>query len=219
MARYPLCPLKLTDCRDHGPLADNELFIVEGDSAAASVCRVRNPQTQAVLPMQGKPLNALKASPARVAANPWFKALIAALGGRPDGTLTPAALRYRRIVLLFDPDADGIHSGALMLMYFHRFLPQALEQGRVLMSRPPLFRVTAPGLAGPRYAGSPAHHARLVAQLRERDIGPLQTLRYRGLGSLEESLLIDACVAPATRCADPMSAGDAAMAIQVFGGS
>ena len=57
-----------------------ELIIVEGESAAKSVVRVRDPRYQAVLPMQGKPMNATKASPASVRRNDLFVALLAALG-------------------------------------------------------------------------------------------------------------------------------------------
>jgi DNA gyrase/topoisomerase IV subunit B len=44
---------KLSDCKDHGP--GSELFIVEGDSAARTLERIRCEAFQAVLPMQGKP--------------------------------------------------------------------------------------------------------------------------------------------------------------------
>ena len=53
---------KLEDSAVHGPGSGAELIIVEGDSAAAAVVRVREPRRQAVLPMQGKPLNAARAS-------------------------------------------------------------------------------------------------------------------------------------------------------------
>ena len=52
---------KLDDCTTCGPGSGAELFVVEGDSAAASVVRVRDPRHQAVLPMPGKPLNAARA--------------------------------------------------------------------------------------------------------------------------------------------------------------
>ena len=57
---------KLDDCTACGSAA--ELFVVEGDSAAAAVARVRDPRSQAVLPMQGKPLNAVRAPRAKVEA-------------------------------------------------------------------------------------------------------------------------------------------------------
>ncbi len=191
--------LRLVDCAHQGPDRDNELFVVEGDSAAGNVVRVRDATCQAVLPMQGKPLNAIRSTRERVFANPWFNALIGALGGGADDRFSAQSLRYRRIMLLFDPDADGIHSGALMLMFFQRFMPALLEQQRIWMVRAPLLRITTPSLAAPIYAASEAHYEYLLGRLRARGIDDQQTLRYRGLGSLEESLLIEHCIAPATR--------------------
>ena len=66
------------DSRRHG--AGCELFLVEGESAAGAASAVRWAETQAVLPLQGKPLNAWRASPARVAAFPWYVQLADALG-------------------------------------------------------------------------------------------------------------------------------------------
>ncbi len=56
------------------------MFIVEGDSASKNVVRVRDERNQAVLPMQGKPMNAWKASREGVARNDLFQKLVVALG-------------------------------------------------------------------------------------------------------------------------------------------
>ncbi|HQD12749.1 MAG TPA: ATP-binding protein, partial [Chitinophagales bacterium] len=54
---------KLRDCRVHYTDEKNELhaettlFITEGDSASGSITKARNPQTQAVFSLRGKPLN------------------------------------------------------------------------------------------------------------------------------------------------------------------
>jgi len=72
--------------------------------------------------MQGKPLNAMRASRAEVERYPLYRELLCALGyasepGAATGRqIAPAAARYEKVILLFDPDADGIHCGALLLM-------------------------------------------------------------------------------------------------------
>ena len=105
----------LLDSQQHGPEA--ELLLVEGESAAQSVAAVRQSLRQAVLPLQGKPLNAWKAGRDKVLASPLYRQLAAALG-LPDAVSCSDAdvgrLRYGRILLLFDPDADGIHIGATL---------------------------------------------------------------------------------------------------------
>lgn len=132
-------PAKLQDCHQHGEQA--ELFLVEGDSASLAVASLRNAQFQAVLPMQGKPLNAMKATPVKVAKNALFKALIDAIGAGFGEHFDMAKCRYNRIVLLMDSDADGIHCGALMMMFFYRWMHPLLESGKVELVRPPVGEV------------------------------------------------------------------------------
>ncbi len=136
--------MSLADCREHGPSSGNELLLVEGESAASSVVAVRDERFQAVLPLQGKPMNAWTATQPKVAQHVLYQQLGAALGLAVPTAITAAelsALRYERVVLLFDGDADGIHIGALMVLYFHRWLPQLLAQQRVWLVRAPMFEV------------------------------------------------------------------------------
>lgn len=216
---YSNKPTKLEDCREHGPGSAAELFLVEGDSAAHSVAALRNKQFQAVLPMQGKPMNAAKASDARINDYSLFQAFRSAMGMSKPGETGSLVYRFEKIVLLFDPDADGIHSGALMLIYLHRVLPELLDAGAILMVRAPLYRVTSASLKKPQYAASEFHIKELREKLSERGITDQQTLRYRGLGSLEQDLLRSRCIDPMTRNADVMTRKDAKMALQIFGGA
>ena len=210
-------PVKLTDSRRHG--AGTERFIVEGDSAASTVAALRDGQFQAVLPMQGKPLNAIKASAEKVAAYPLFKALNESLGidhSRPTADLFVwDDLRFERLVLLFDPDADGIHSGALMLMFVYQYLRPLLDQGRVLMIHAPWVQISLTGQQ-PLYAYSEAQALALTQQLRAQGKTP-QVVRYRGLSGIDRAILMQTCIDPATRNARVMTEQDALAAIEIFG--
>ena len=216
-------PLKLETCTARGRGSGAELIIVEGDSAAGAVINTRDRQRQAVLPMQGKPLNALRATDTRALQFPLFRELVAALGVTPMSRETGEIgditnLQFDRVVLLFDPDADGIHCGALMLMYFYRWLRPLLESGAIIMVRPPLFLITANGLAEPIHAYTPEHARRITAELTEQAAAEIKQHHHRGLASITPALLASACLNPATRRADVMGVADAVAAMAVFGG-
>jgi DNA gyrase subunit B/topoisomerase-4 subunit B len=213
---FPRGPLKLDDCQSHGPGSGAELFVVEGDSAADSVSRVRDAAFQAVLPMQGKPLNALKATERKVAGHPLYQALADAIGAGIGDRFDLTACRYERVLLLMDPDADGIHCGVLMLMFFQRWMPARLDAGRVELVRPPWGEVLADGEAAPRLAFSEPELQLLADGLRER--GGVVARRYRGLAAIDPRLLADTCVAPASRRTSPVSAAAAAVMIGMFNG-
>lgn len=209
--------MKLADSDRHGDGC--ELFLVEGDSAARSVTMLRDAATQAVLPLQGKPLNAWKASPGKVLESPLYRQLAQALGMRDAIGLAPgelALLRYQRLLLLFDPDADGVHIGALMLLYLHRFAQPLIDAGRVHMLRAPMFAIEPAPPAPPLHAYSREHAQALLAHLRERDV--TATMRgYRGLGGIEPPVLHACCIDPRTRRSRVVDGQDIAAVKQAFG--
>lgn len=217
--------MKFVDCALHGRGSGAELFIVEGDSASGAVVNVSDAQRQAVLPMQGKPLNALRANGARVGEFSLFQQLVAALGVGLVDTSTGevsdlATLRFERVLLLFDPDADGIHCGALMLMFFYRWMRPLLHSGAVQIVRAPLFVLQATsvtGVAESAHAYSPDHAGKLIADFKRRGLTDVKTHHHRGLASIDPALLASSCVHPTTRKADVMSVADAEAAISAFG--
>ena len=214
-------PVKLDDCTEHGTSSDTakalgrELFVVEGESAALAVTRVRDAASQAVLAMQGKPLNAIRATERKLAAHPLFTALTDGLGAGRGAAFDLAKLRYAKVLLLMDPDADGIHCGVLMLMFFHRWMRPLLDAGRVEIVRPPWGEVVPGDGSPPRHACSEEQLQSLADAIRTR--GPATVRRYRGLAAIEPPLLLASCVAPATRRTDRITTADAAAMIDVFG--
>ena len=206
---------KLDDCRRHGSGSGAELFVVEGDSAAAAVSGVRDPAFQAVLPMQGKPLNALRAGAAKVQSHSLFAALIDALGTGFDSRFDAAGLRYDRILLLMDPDADGIHCGVLMLMFFHRWMRPLLDAGRIEIVRPPWGEIRVAGEASPRHAGSEAELQAMAARCAAQ--GGVVARRFRGLAAIDTGTLQATCVVPATRRTETVTAPAVEAMIEMLG--
>ena len=215
-------PLKLDDCACHGIGSGAELYVVEGDSAAGAVSRMRNAAYQAVLPMQGKPLNTVRATARKVVANPWFAALTQALGTGLGDAFALQALRYERVILLMDPDADGIHCGALVTLFFYRWMRPLLDDGRVGIVRAPLATLAVASPGHPEHA---EHHVRSEPELRAtaerlqaQSAAPVVVRRYRGLAGTDLPVLAATCIDPATRTLRRVGAADAQAAIAVFGG-
>ncbi len=210
-------PAKLVDCRQHGADSPAELFIVEGDSASKAVARARDPSRQAVLPMQGKPINAWKASRRTIDANDLLTVLIDALGGGWDQQFDVTRIRYGRVVLLFDPDADGIHCGALMMMFFYRWMPALIESQKLSVIRAPLFEITSAQHSDTVHALNEEHLHRLRHALNDKGIDH-QIRRFRGLANLDGSTLAKTCLQPDSRYETVIGIEDAEAAIKVFGG-
>lgn len=207
-------PPELHDCKEHAPGCGSELFIVEGDSAAKSVCRLRNMQLQAVIPMQGKPLNAYKAKADAVAKNKLYQTLLQSLGC--NGLAAPEELRYDRIIFLFDPDADGIHIGALMLLFFYRWLRPILENGKLFVVRAPLYEIANIDRSQIQLGYSEEQYRKMCEQLSAAT--QFKKQRYRGLGSMNEDVLYRTCISAETRILHKLTVADAEASRLIFGG-
>lgn len=185
-----------------------ELFLVEGQSAGAAVARARDARTQAVLPFQGKPLNPLRHSPERVLEHAAYRTVLSALRIEPGGRNNLERCPYARVVLLFDPDADGVHAAALTLLFFAEFLPEFVEAGRLFEVRAPILTLWHERLTGPIDAVSRADLDRILLSLREHGIADPSRRTYRGLASMDSDALWRACLDPSSRIERRLSLSD-----------
>lgn len=136
---------KLFDCRVH--LSDtrgdedkrlaSSIFITEGDSAAGSITKIRDVETQAVFSLRGKPKNTYGLTQKIVYENDEFNLLQAALNIEEgiDG------LRYNKVIIATDADVDGMHIRLLLMTFFLQFFPDLIKKGHVYVLQTPLFRV------------------------------------------------------------------------------
>jgi DNA gyrase/topoisomerase IV subunit B len=187
-------PGKLADCKSTA-LEETELFIVEGDSAGGSAKQGRNNKTQAVLPLRGKILNAEGLALAKVLANQELKDLVSAIGTGAGDKFELGGLRYGRIILLMDADADGYHITTLMLAFLFRHMTDLIRKGHVYLAQPPLYRI----LVGKEtfWARDDAHKTQILAGLRAN--AKPEVSRFKGLGEMDAKELAATTLDPRNR--------------------
>jgi len=208
-------PGKLTDCESRD-IADNEVFLVEGDSAGGSAKMGRNKETQAILPLRGKVLNTWEVDRDRLFANNEIHDISVAIGVDPHGpndNPDMSNLRYGKVCILSDADVDGSHIQVLLLTLFFRHFPKLIEAGHLYVARPPLFRVDAPARgkkpASKAYALDEGELTAIIDKLRKDGVkeGAWSISRFKGLGEMSAEQLWDTTLNPDTRRLLPIELG------------
>ena len=200
---------KLTRCASR-KADENEIFIVEGDSAGGSAKLGRDRMHQAILPLRGKPLNTERATLAKVLSNKEILAIVQAVGAGVGSEFEIERANYGRVIVLADADDDGAHIRCLLLTFFYRFMRPLVSAGRVYMAQPPLFRLTrkSRGKALERYAWSKGELDKMQAQWGGR--GAIQ--RFKGLGEMNPDQLWETTMNPESRTLVRVTIDDAATA-------
>lgn len=215
--------LDVFDCRRDGDPSQSELLIVEGESAWRTVIALRDEQSQAVLPMQGKPINASRRTRAAVMKNLWIARLIETIVGvdhaaemiRHGEPFRITSMRYERIVMLFDPDADGIHCGGLLTAFFGCYMSEMVAAKRLMIVHPPRYVVRGKTAAEILHLDNDQQLESVRGQLRAAGV-PHQVSRYRGLASIEADVIKRRCLDPKTRIANFVSHSDVDAFAKIF---
>ena len=178
---------QLKDCKYHPGRGnaskqgrENMLFITEGQSAAGSIVSARDPMTQAVFSLKGKPMNVLGQRLDVLYKNEEMYSLMQALNIEESID----DLRYDKVILATDADVDGLHIRNLMLTFFLHYFEPLIRQERFYILETPIFRVRNKEQTIYCYTDQDMDQAIKTLKAKSKADRSIETTRFKGLGEI-----------------------------------
>ncbi len=170
---------KLRDSKFHlhdtsGRGDETMIFLTEGESASASIVASRDPMTQAVFSLRGKPLNVHGMKLDQLYKNEEMYNLMSALNIEDD----ISDLRYNKVILATDADVDGMHIRNLLVTFFLTYFEALVMNGHLYVLETPLFKVR--NKEKTLYCYSEAEMEQAIRKLKSN----VEVTRFKGLGEI-----------------------------------
>ena len=183
-----------------------ELFLVEGDSAGGSAKQGRDRRYQAILHIPGKVLNTEKTREDETLKNEQTTTMIYTIGAGYGSNFDIKDCEYSKVIIMSDADEDGGHIQCLLLTFFYRYMKPLIEDGRLFVALPPLFKIDFG-------KGKEVKYAYNIEEMQAMTKGKkCEVQRYKGLGEMNADQLCETTMQPGTRTLIRVNIEDAQLA-------